>query len=536
MAAPETLAEELSLEEQIGQCFMAGFHGETPPDGILDLIQRQRVGGVILFSRNCRHPAQIATLTAALQAAARAAGHPAPLMIATDQENGLVQRLGDGVTPFPGNMALGATSSAELTEAVAEATGAELRALGITMNLAPDADVNNNAANPVIGVRSFGADPHEVARLVVAAVRGYQRAGVVGVDKHFPGHGDTASDSHLLLPVIPHDRARLEALELVPFSAAIAAGAEAMMTAHVAVPRLTGETATPASLAPEISGVLLHDTLGFDGVTITDCLEMHAIARTVGVARGAVAALAAGNDLVLVSHTAGEQRAAVAAVRAAVIAGELPRQRVAQAAARVLRLKRLRPASNVPAPDDVAGMVGTTAHRELSARAYARATTLIRDEARLVPLRLAADERILVVAQHSDALSKAVDMPYHPEAFADELGRHHPHVAQIVLSAHPSPSEQAAAERAAAAADVLVLLTLNAHLNPGHARCMRRLASLVRRVAAIATANPYDATAQPELRTYLATYEYTPAALRAAARVLAGDLAPSGRLPVPLAL
>ncbi|HKS69310.1 MAG TPA: glycoside hydrolase family 3 protein, partial [Ktedonobacterales bacterium] len=333
--------DELSLDDAIGQCFMVGFHGTEPPPSLIELIARDRVGGVILFSRNCRGgSAQVRALTARLQAAARDAGHPRPLLIAIDQENGLVRRLGPGATQLPGNMALSAAGDPELTEAVARASGEELRALGINLNLAPVADVNNNPANPVIGVRSFGEDPVVVGRHVAAAVRGYSAGGVIAALKHFPGHGDTATDSHLGLPLVPHDRDRLEMVELLPFQAGLAAGAECVLTAHVALPRLTGGNAVPATLAPEIVRGMLREELGFDGVAITDCLEMDAVARGVGVPSGAVAALRAGNDIVLISHRRDRQRAGLAAVRAAVAQGTLAPEAVRAAAARVLRLKR----------------------------------------------------------------------------------------------------------------------------------------------------------------------------------------------------
>ncbi|MGZ3603235.1 MAG: glycoside hydrolase family 3 protein, partial [Ktedonobacterales bacterium] len=228
-AADVSEVDDLTEEQQVGQLFMAGFDGLEPTAEILDLIQRRAIGGVILFSRNTHDAEQVATLTRRLQEAAREAGHRYPLLIAIDQENGVVQRLVGIGTQFPGAMALGAAGSEELAYAVAEATGRELRALGINMNLAPVADVNNNPANPVIGVRSFGEDPQKVARLVAATVRGYRAAGVISVLKHFPGHGDTAVDSHLALPSVPHTMERLDAVELPPFKCGIEAGAESVM-------------------------------------------------------------------------------------------------------------------------------------------------------------------------------------------------------------------------------------------------------------------------------------------------------------------
>ncbi|HLL79961.1 MAG TPA: glycoside hydrolase family 3 N-terminal domain-containing protein, partial [Ktedonobacteraceae bacterium] len=232
------MSDSLTLDEQVGQIVMAGFHGTSPSPEILDLVQRHHVGSVLLFSRNIRDAEQVFELTARLQAAARDAGHRSPLLIALDQENGIVQRLGDAATIFPGNMALGATRSKELAFQVAQATGRELRALGINFNLAPVVDVNNNPANPVIGARSFGEDAQLVAGMGAAMVRGYREAGVIACLKHFPGHGDTAVDSHLALPTIPHSPDRLDALELVPFRSGMQAGAESVMIAHVAFPSL----------------------------------------------------------------------------------------------------------------------------------------------------------------------------------------------------------------------------------------------------------------------------------------------------------
>ncbi|HEV2579545.1 MAG TPA: glycoside hydrolase family 3 N-terminal domain-containing protein, partial [Ktedonobacteraceae bacterium] len=200
--------DDMTLEEQIGQTLMVGFQGTTSPPHIVELIERFHVGNIILFSHNIRDAAQVLQLTQQLQAIAREAGHRFPLLIAIDQENGIVQRLGEAATIFPGNMALGAIGSEEMAFEVARATGEELRALGINMNLAPVVDVSNNPANPVIGVRSFGEDAQLVARLGSAMTRGYHAAGVMACLKHFPGHGDTSTDSHLALPTILHSLER----------------------------------------------------------------------------------------------------------------------------------------------------------------------------------------------------------------------------------------------------------------------------------------------------------------------------------------
>jgi beta-N-acetylhexosaminidase len=526
----------MTLEQQIGQLFVVGFAGQTASPELLDLLQREQVGGVILFSRNIRDQAQTAALTHALQSAARTAGHLAPLLVMTDQENGLVRRLGPDSTVFPGAMALGAIDGAdaeELVYEIARATARELGAHGVNMNLAPVVDVNNTPANPVIGVRSFGADAERVGRLGAATVRGMQDTGIIATLKHFPGHGDTRVDSHLALPTVSAPRERLEAVELAPFRQGIAAGAASVMTAHVAYPvaypALSGGDATPATLAPEIVSGLLRARLGFDGVVISDCLEMDAIAKTVGVEQGAVLALAAGVDLVLVSHTLQRQRASVAAVRAAVAGGALSAARVRAAAGRVLRLKRRSLAwrATPPAPLDTEVL---QAHREVSAQAYARAVTVIRDSGGLTPLRLRPEQELLVLDCPPGAMTVAIDAPYSTRGLLDALRRRHARVRARTLTA--APGALAEAVQAAQAAEVTLLLTLNAHRDAQQLGLLRRVALSGRAVIGLALGNPYDAASLPDVGTYLATYEYSPPAGEAAAGVLFGQTQPRGRLPV----
>ncbi len=535
------LADGMTLEQQIGQVFMVGFHGVTPSSDLLDLIQQHQVGGVILFSRNVRDAAQTQALTNSLQASARASGHRSPLLIATDQENGLVQRFGAAITPFPGAMALGATGSAQLAREVAEATGQELRALGVNMNLAPVADVNNNPANPVIGVRSFGEDPELVARLVAATVEGYHAAGIIATLKHFPGHGDTTTDSHLALPIVPHTLERLQQIELPPFRCGIAAGADAIMTAHLALPQFAmgadTNAAPPATLAAEVIQGLLREQLGFTGVVISDCLEMQAIAEGVGVAAGAVLALRAGIDLVLVSHRADRQRAALAAVRAAVAHGELAATTLRQAAERTLHLKaRYLSWDTLPSPVTLS-MIGGSAHRRLRDTAYARSMTLVRDEAGLIPARVAPTAHILVVSPQGGSVSQAVDLAYSVEDLVASIRRYHANVSSVSLALNASAGDLQQLCAALEAAELILLPTLNLSHDP---LCLTSLRSLLstapdgRRMIGIAIGAPYDAAALPMIPTYLATYEYTPPALDAAVDVLFGAARPQGRVPVTL--
>ncbi len=534
------LSEGMTLEQQIGQTFMVGFHGHTPSSDVLDLIEKRQVGGVILFTRNVHDAAQTQALTSSLQAHARAAGHRFPLLIATDQENGLVQRFGAAITPFPGAMALGAAGSAELAREVAKATGQELRALGVNMNLAPVADVNNNPANPVIGARSFGEDPEMVARLVAASVEGYRAAGVIATLKHFPGHGDTATDSHVALPVVPHTLERLERIELLPFRRGIAVGADAILTAHLALPQVTtdGDT-TPATLSADVLTGLLRRQLGFTGVVVSDCLEMEAISQGVGVAAGAVQALGAGVDLVLVSHRAERQRAALAAVRTAVERGELTSMVIQQAVERVLRLKARYLSWDTLPTTAALDTLGGPERQRLSADAYTRSATLVRDKAGLIPLHLAPTATILIINTPGGDVSQAIDIAYAEQDMMASVRRYHANVSSVF--AHDDTGEQRKALREAiAAAELIILPTLNVLHDPQRLASFRSLlarlseASIGARLIGMAIGSPYDAAALPEVPTYLATYEYTRPALDAAVNIIFGAAQPQGRAPVTL--
>ncbi len=524
----------MTLEEQVGQLLVAGFPGTTPTPEIIDLIQNHHIGGIIFFSRNIQDAQQVLALTHSLQMIAKRAGHRYPLFIAIDQENGMVQRLGNSATQFPGNMALGAIGSEQMAYDVAGATGRELTALGINFNLAPVVDVNNNPANPVIGVRSFGEDPLRVARLASAAVKGYRSAGVITCLKHFPGHGDTAVDSHLALPTLPYSMERLEALELLPFRSGIAAGVDSVMIAHIAFPTLTGDATLPATLSPAIVRELLREKLGFTGVIISDCLEMNAVSETVGVGPGAVMALQAGTDLILISHLYTRQRAGIAAILSALQEGVLRQDVVKQAVERMLKLKEQTlswdnlPNASLPVT------ISSSTHRQLRDSAYALSTTLVRDKAGLLPLRLEQAEQLLIVYPQRDNWTQVENRHYPHEFFVESIRQRHAHT--IARSMTPASLQDDYKEllRVAHASSVIIVVTVNAYLDVQQVDVMHKLLQCDRRIIGIAVYNPYDLLAFPELPTYLVTYECTEPALAAAVHVLFGDDGPQGRLPVSL--
>ncbi|MFI5628191.1 glycoside hydrolase family 3 protein [Streptomyces sp. NPDC051664] len=310
-----------------------GFSGTTAPDWLLRRVG-EGLSSVGLFGRNIETPEQLAALTAQLRA------ERDDVLVAIDEEGGDVTRLEvRHGSSFPGNLALGAVDDPELTRAVAQELGRRLAECGVNLNWAPSADVNSNPDNPVIGVRSFGADPRLVARHTAAYIEGLQAAGVAACTKHFPGHGDTAVDSHHALPRIDVDLDTLHARELVPFRAAIAAGSKSVMSAHILLPALDPDR--PATLSPQILTGLLRNELGYDGLIVTDGMEMQAISATYGIERGSVLAIAAGADAICVGGGL-EDEATVLRLRDALVAavrtGELPEERLADAAARVRAL------------------------------------------------------------------------------------------------------------------------------------------------------------------------------------------------------
>jgi beta-N-acetylhexosaminidase len=346
--------------DQIGQLFMIGFDGTTVSSDLASLIAEYKPGGVILFARNLESATQIVDLTNDLQ---RCSPH-VPLLISIDQEGGRVSRLPTEFTIFPPCEVLGHCHSSELAYAAAATTAKELKAVGINMNMSPVLDVNSNPLNPVIGDRAFGADPRIVSELGLATVGGLQDNGVVACGKHFPGHGDTISDSHKELPIVTADRARLEHIEFPPFRHAVANGVATLMSAHV-VYRTLDET-RPATLSSRIIGRFLREELYYDGVVLTDDLEMHAIIDHYGIGDAAVQAIQAGCDMPLICNDRNRIAAAFHAVEKAATAGDLSAGRLAQSFARIRRLKeRFLRSYRAVTISDAKLVVGCRSHRAL---------------------------------------------------------------------------------------------------------------------------------------------------------------------------
>lgn len=323
----------MTSREKIGQLFMVGFLGTSVTPDLASFIKQYKPGGVILFSRNLESVEQMVDLTNKLQACSP----HSPLLISIDQEGGRVSRLPKGFTIFPSCSLLGRSNSTELAYAAGATIAKELRAVGVNMNMAPVLDVNSNPDNPVIGDRAFGTTPDVVCELGIATAAGLQDNGVVACGKHFPGHGDTNTDSHKELPVVEATRERLEAIEFPPFRRAVQRGVASLMTAHVLYRALDREL--PATLSPAIINDFLRQELQYDGVVLTDDLEMHAIIDHFGVEDAAVRAVLAGCDMVLICKDRDREVAAFEAVEQAVTSGTISTERLDRSAARIVRLK-----------------------------------------------------------------------------------------------------------------------------------------------------------------------------------------------------
>ncbi|MEU6847950.1 glycoside hydrolase family 3 N-terminal domain-containing protein [Streptomyces sp. NPDC046716] len=541
----------MTLEEKVGQLFVMRVYGhsaDAPDQADIDanlkeigvrtadeLIDKYKLGGIIYFqwAHNVRDPHQIADLSNGIQRAGQRQPSRIPLLIATDQEHGIVCRVGKPATLLPGAMALGAGGSHADARKAGQIAGAELRALGIVQDYAPDADVNVNPANPVIGVRSFGADPDAVAGMVAAQVKGYQSAHIASTAKHFPGHGDTATDSHTGLPVITHTREQWEQLDRPSFEAAIAAGIDSIMTAHIVVPALD-PAEDPATLSRPILTGILREQLGYDGVVITDSLGMEGVRTKYGDARVPVLALQAGVDQLLNPPTLD---VSWNAVLTAVKSGELTEARLDESILRVLRLKAKLglfkdSKSLYVSHGDVDRTVGTRAHLAAADRIAERTTTLLVNKERLLPLSRRTHKNVLVLGANPASPSLSDGPPTTVIGAAlTERG-----FSATVLATGTAPSQAVIDQAVAAAAgrDAVVIGTYNVAAGSAQQKLVNAVAATGVPVVTLSLRNPYDVAQLGAAAAHVAAYSWIDVELRAAVRVLTGAAKPRGRLPVPV--
>ena len=325
----------MSLEEKIGQMFIVGFEGYETDDEIKELIQKRYVGGIIFFDRNIKNAENLLQLMNSLKSLNQ--NNKAPLFMSVDEEGGRVSRLPKEMKKFPSSMNIGKVNDEEYSLKVGEVTGEKLKAFGFNMNFAPVLDIYSNPKNKVIGDRAFGVNPKSVKNLGVATMKGLENEGVIPVVKHFPGHGDTLEDSHLKLPIVNYDYKRLDSFELIPFKYAIEKGSDAIMAAHILMPKLDKDY--PASLSKYIITDLLRDKLNFDGVVITDDMEMNAIAKNFNIEDASVKAVEAGCDIILICKNYENSVKAIEKLKLAVQSNQITQDRIDESVYRILTLK-----------------------------------------------------------------------------------------------------------------------------------------------------------------------------------------------------
>ncbi|NOK58520.1 MAG: glycoside hydrolase family 3 protein [Chloroflexi bacterium AL-W] len=521
---------QLSLEQSVGQKLMASFIGTEPPQGFLARCQRQSIGGVTLFrALNTTSPAQVRQLTATLQQAMADADQP-PLLIAVDQEGGQLMAIDGGTTLFPGNMAIGATNSVDLAHRTGYALGRELASMGVNVNYAPICDVNSNPLNPAIGTRSFGEDTVQVMRLSAAMILGMQSAGIAATAKHFPGHGDTANDTHYGIAIVQHDEAHIRQVELPPFAAAIEAGVQLMMTAHVAFPAFEDGHILPATLSPNLLRGLLREELGFQGVIISDALEMAAIMQGSGLVIDGLSAAAASVDLLLLNAEEATQQILYDGLLQATQRRLLTPSEISASAQRILALKDW--LANMPQP--ALDVIGSSEHRTLARETAERSITLVRDDANLLPLRAGPDTRLAVVVPRPTDLTLADTSSYVDCSLAEHLRDYHPIVDEFVVASNPAEDDLADVLQSLAGYDMIIIGTINATVQSGQATLVKRLLAGSIPTIVVALRMPYDLMVFPDAPTYVCTYSILPPSLKALAAVLYGQIPFQGRLPVSI--
>ncbi|MFI6307219.1 glycoside hydrolase family 3 protein [Amycolatopsis thailandensis] len=532
----------LTLEQKVGQLFVTWVNGKSADevnaknkadfgvDTPAQVVEKYHLGGVIYFNNDSRDnfddPVQVAKLSNGLQRAAIRSGAHIPLQIATDQEGGTVTRMGSPATELPNAMAISAGRDTKAAQEAARILGHELRAVGINQDFAPDADVNSNPANPVIGVRSFSGRPDLASQFVGAQVKGFQDSGrrsetVSAAAKHFPGHGDAATDSHLELPRIDRSEASWRETDVPPFKAAIAAGIDSIMSAHIQFPSLdpSGE---PATLSKPILTGKLRGELGYRGVVVTDSLSMDAVRVLHTDAEIPVLALKAGIDQLLMPVNLD---LAINSVLDAVRKGELTEKRIDESVLRVLKLKLNRGILTSPFvdPAKVMSKVGVPANLATAQGIADRSVTAIRNDGGVLPLAQ-QPAKTLVTGWGVSTTT----------ALASKLTAHGTQATALQTGQTPTDAQIAQAVAAAKNVDLVVVLTNNVGTYPLQGKLLQALAGTGKPVVAVAAQIPYDAGYENPVKTWLATYGYITPSLEALAKVILGKVKPQGKLPVDI--
>ena len=531
----------LTLRQKVGQLIMPWVLGDFAPEGspshdrILEYIEDQGIGGVIM---SVGSPTEVAAKLNDFQTHS-----DIPLLVAADLETGAGFRMRGavhmpgtielgGATDFPSLMAVGATGDPQLAYEMGRITAREARAVGIHIPFAPVLDVNNNPDNPIINVRSFGEDPEEVADLGAAFVRGVQEHGAIATGKHFPGHGDTETDSHLGLPVIPHSRARMDSVELFPFARAIEAGMGAVMTAHISVPSLDGGVGDPSTLSSAVLTDLLRNEMEFDGVLFTDAMDMSAISRAHSPEEASVRAIEAGADVILMPPSV---ERAVEGIAVAVESGRIDASRIDASVRRILETKKQMGLDTDRAVqiDQIGQVVGIPAHTQVAAEIAERSITLLHNGGNLLPLLGTRSARVMSVSfrRTSDVLAGRY--------FNARLRQTYPRLTTAGLDVDSGPALYEGLLRQARQQALVILSTyVTAVSYAGSLALPEELVDFAGQLTEIGVphivvsfGNPYLITELPDVRAYMLAWSGSEASQTAAAQALFGEIEISGRVP-----
>ena len=519
---------EMTIEEKIGQLIWIGFQGYEFNDNLKYMIDKYKAGNIILFTRNIKDLDQLYKLNKQIHEYITEKTGIMPF-ISIDQEGGMVTRIMDGATFCPGNMTL-ATSPKEKAYEIGKIMGIELRALGINFNLAPSLDVNNNPINPVIGVRSYSDDPFVVSAYGKEYIKGLQEEGVIATAKHFPGHGDTDSDSHKALPTVPHNKERLNAVELVPFKETIN-DTKAIMSAHVFFPAYE-EGNLPGTLSYNVITKLLKEELGYKGLVTSDCMEMKAIDDHYTTPKGCLMGLKAGLDMAMVSATFQKQIDSFETVINGYKSGELTEEEINEKVEKIMAYKEeyyplMEKYFYSKSFDEVIGDIDNVSHKKVASEIVDNSLTLVKGK------NIYLNKKTLVIAAEPFATTIAED-ELNVRSIGAVIKEHKLacDVEKIKVSV-----EEAEIERLynkAKEYEQVLVCTYNANLFTKQADLVNKLDNLENELFVLSTRSPYDINKFKQIKNYLCLYEYTPNSVLTIAKYLKGDLEPQGKLPVKL--
>lgn len=521
----------MEIKNLIGQKLLFAFKGkQTLSPEIIEAFKKYRPSGITLFRPfNVGTLEELKNLNSSLQNLAHELDLPI-LLIAADQEGGQLMTVGD-CTQLPGNMALGATRSKELAYKAGEVMGCELAALGINVNYAPCADVNINPKNPVVGIRSFSEDPNVVAELSVAMIEGMQSQGVAATVKHFPGHGDTDSDSHHALGTVSHSIERLHSVELVPFNSAIQADSKLIMTAHLGITSVDGENPPPATLSKNILTKLLRDELGYDGVVITDAMDMHAIRQGEFLGEDSILAVQAGADILMATTDPQDQTRIADGLLSAAQNGKLDIDELKISYERIIKLKQWFSDKNKSYELNV---IRSPEHLAIADEIAEKSITLVRDEKKLLPLKLDSNKKIAVVVPKPIDLTPADTSSYITPQLANSIRQFHPNTDEFIISYAPEGQERNNLLEKLKNYDLIIIGTINAYTETKQAQFVNQTLALSIPTIVISMRLPYDLALIPQTSTYLCTYSILEPSMKAVAKAMFGRSQITGQLPVSI--